>query len=95
MAKATYLDELLRAYELEWIYRLDKTGSIYKNKNPNKWIAVAAAHKRKAIRRRRRSVGKSNKYGVRLTASSMALALREMNMLAAVRRSIRASREQK
>ncbi|MGO1237035.1 MAG: hypothetical protein ACTMHW_01445, partial [Hafnia alvei] len=60
-----------------------------------RWHEVKNAYNRKVLKKQRRSVGKSNKYGVRLTSSSMALALREMNMLAAVRRSVRASREQK
>lgn len=95
MAKATYLKDLIKAYTAEQSARWVRTNSPYKNMNKARWIGIMNAYNRKVLRKQRRSVGKSNKFGVRLTASSMALALREMNMLAAVRRSIRASREQK
>ena len=95
MAKATYLKDLLKAYRTEQSVRWVRTNSPYKNISKARWLEVMNTYNRKVLRKQRHSVGKSNKFGVRLTASSMALALREMNMLAAVRRSVRASREQK
>lgn len=92
MAKATYLNDLLKAYRAEQSVRWVRTNSPYKNMSKSRWLDVMNAYNRKVLRKQRRSVGKSNKYGVRLTASSMALSIREMNMLAAVRRTLRADR---
>ncbi len=98
MAKATYLKDLIKAYETERIAFRMKTFSTYKNKSPSRWKEVAESHNRKVVRRCRRSVGNSNKLRVRKTALGLARALREINMLAQVFRGNRvrhAAQEQK
>lgn len=90
MAKATYLNDLLKAYEAERTAFRMKTFSTYKNKSQDRWGEITIAHNRKLIRRCRRSVGKSNKLGVRRTVLGRAKALHDINVMSHVCRGNRA-----
>lgn len=95
MAKATYLNDLIKAYRTEQNIRWVRANAPYKNMSKSRWVEVMNARNRKVLREQRRAVGKSNKYRHRLTASSMAFGIYEANNLAALLRVVRARREQK
>ncbi|EKP8507637.1 TPA: hypothetical protein ACHTSK_004650 [Escherichia coli] len=65
MSKTKYLHDLHRAYKNENQAKKDRCRSNYKNMPEQRWREVMAAHNRRVQRQRRRSVGKSNKFGVR------------------------------
>ena len=90
MRKVSYLNDLSDAYRLEKNLLQGRCYSSYKNKPHDRWIEVMNAYNRKVIRKNRRSVGKSNKVGGRLTARVMCECLMEINMLAMVCRNNRA-----
>ncbi|MFP7605593.1 MULTISPECIES: hypothetical protein [Serratia] len=89
MSKATYLDALEKAHRIEQASRQLKAWAPYKNRGKDRWIEVCNAHNRKAQRKARRSVGKSNKVGIRRTAKGMCGFLNELNMLSQICRSNR------
>jgi hypothetical protein len=84
MSKATYLDELNDAHRIERESRHRKARSPYKNKSNDRWLEVCNAHNRRVIRKAKRSVGRSNKNGVRRTAMGMRAFLNELNMLSQI-----------
>lgn len=84
MSKVTYLDALEKAHRIEQASRQLKAWAPYKNMSKDRWIEVCNAHNRKAQRKARRSVGKSNKVGIRRTAKGMCGFLNELNMLAQI-----------
>ncbi|XOQ10951.1 MAG: ANR family transcriptional regulator [Serratia liquefaciens] len=89
MSKVTYLSALNKAHLIEQISRRDKARAPYKNKDKDRWLEVCNAHNRKATRKARRSVGKSNKIGIRRTAKGMCGFLIELNMLTQICRTNR------
>lgn len=90
MSKVTFLDDLHKAYVAELTVRRERTHAPYKNMHKDRWIEVCNTHNRKMIRSNRRSVGKSNKLGVRRTAKGMCGFLMEINMWATICRNNRA-----
>ncbi|MGB3254382.1 hypothetical protein [Buttiauxella gaviniae] len=90
MSKATYVDDLVKAYEAERLANQSRTRSPYKNMHKDRWTEVCNAYNRKTIGRAKRSVGKSNKRGCRLTARGLARSIVECNSWAAICRANRA-----
>lgn len=89
MSKVTYLSALNKAHLIEQISRQSKARAPYKNKDKDRWLEVCNAHNRKATRKARRSVGKSNRIGIRRTAKGMCGFLIELNMLSKICRTNR------
>ncbi|EOE5646359.1 hypothetical protein ACKJVH_004023 [Cronobacter sakazakii] len=85
MAKFTDVHDLLTAYRKQ-ARRIPAKG-VYASKQRRQ--EVQAAHKRKVMRQRRRSVGKANKLGFRRRAEITAALIGEMNFWALVCRSNR------
>ena len=85
MTKFTDVDDLLTAYQKQ--ARKIPAKGVYASKQ--RQIEIQAAHTRKIMRKRRRSVGKSNKLGCRFTAEMRVALICEMNFLALVCRSNR------
>ncbi|HAT7708591.1 hypothetical protein VB296_00625 [Enterobacter cloacae] len=85
MAKFTEVHDLLTAYQKQ--ARKVPAKGVYASKQ--RQAEVQAAHTRKIIRQRRRSVGKSNKLGCRFTAEMRVALICEMNFWALVCRSNR------
>ncbi|HBS6381374.1 TPA: hypothetical protein ACUI7G_001065 [Klebsiella pneumoniae] len=85
MAKFTDVHDLLTAYQKQ--ARKVPAKGVYASKQRRD--EVQAAHARKAIRKRKRSVGKSNKLGGRRRAEVLAALICEMNFWALVCRSNR------
>ncbi|EEE0105042.1 hypothetical protein KGK69_000372 [Salmonella enterica] len=85
MAKSTDINDLLTAYQKQ--ARKIPAKGVYASKQ--RQIEVQAAHARKVMRQRRRSVGKSNKLGCRITAEMRVALICEMNFWALVCRSNR------
>ncbi|HFS7512784.1 TPA: hypothetical protein ACH1Q0_004366 [Enterobacter roggenkampii] len=85
MAKFTDVHDLLTAYQKQ--ARKVPAKGVYASKQRRE--EVQAAHTRKVLRQRRRSVGKSNKLGCRLMAEMRVAAICEMNFWALVCRSNR------
>lgn len=85
MAKSSDVHDLLTAYQKQ-ARRIPAKG-VYASKKRR--IEVQAAHERKVMRRRRRSVGRSNKIGYRLTAEMRVAMICDMNFWALVCRSNR------
>ncbi|HIC0448653.1 TPA: hypothetical protein ACWZSZ_004923 [Escherichia coli] len=85
MAKSTDVHDLLTAYQNH--HRKIPAKGVYASKQ--RQIEVNAAHVRKLTRKRRRSVGRSNKRGYRFTAEIRVALICEMNFLALVCRSNR------
>ncbi|OCJ30613.1 hypothetical protein [Serratia sp. 14-2641] len=83
MSKATYLNDLTRAYERERNVKWQAANSPYKHMPKKRWQEVVEAYNRKQIRKCRRSVGKSNKLGVRRTALGMVRWLNHLESIAA------------
>ena len=79
MAKSTDVHDLLTAYQ--------KQARNYSSRQ--RQIEVQAAHTRKLMRKRRRAVGKSNKFGCRFTAEMRVALICDMNFWALVCRSNR------
>lgn len=71
MSKATYLQDLTRAYIREYKAKWKRTNAPYRNKDEDRWLEVMNSTNRKTIRRCRRSAGKSNKLGVKRTPMGM------------------------
>lgn len=84
MSNATYLDGLNKAHTAERDSRHRNARAPYKNKGSDRWLEVCNAHNRKVIRKAKRSVGKSNKNGMRRTAMGLRGFLNELNMWAQV-----------
>lgn len=85
MAKFTNVHDLLTAYQKQ--ARKIPAKGVYASKQ--RQAEVNAAHARKMQRKRRRSVGKSNKLGFRVTAEVQVALICDMNFWALVRRSNR------
>ncbi|MDZ7320708.1 hypothetical protein N4G41_03575 [Kosakonia sacchari] len=85
MAKSSNVHDLLIAYRKQ--ARKVPTKGVYASKQRQQ--EVQAAHTRKVMRQRKRSVGKSNKLGCRLTAEIRVSLICEMNFWALVCRSNR------
>lgn len=85
MAKSTYVHDLLTAYQKQ--ARKIPAKGVYASKQRQQ--EVQAAHMRKVMRQRRRSVGKCNKLGFRRRAETTAALICEMNFWALVCRSNR------
>ncbi|EJF8031377.1 hypothetical protein M9M37_001840 [Escherichia coli] len=81
MSKTTYLHDLHQAYKNENNVKRDRCRSNYKNMPEQRWREVMAAHNRRVQRKRRRSVGKSNKFGVRRLVFGLVSALMEFALL--------------
>ncbi len=85
MAKSSDVHDLLTAYQKQ--ARKIPAKGVYASKQ--RQVEVQAAHTRKVLRKRRRSVGKSNKFGFRLTAEMRVALICEMNFWALVCRTNR------
>ncbi|EMG3895333.1 TPA: hypothetical protein ACN7P9_002961 [Klebsiella pneumoniae] len=85
MSKSTDVHDLLTAYQ-KHAQKIPAKG-VYASKQRRD--EVQAAHSRKVFRQRRRSVGKSNKFGFRLTAELRVAMICDMNFWALVCRSNR------
>lgn len=85
MAKFTNVHDLLAAYQKQG--RKIPAKGVYASKQRRD--EVQAAHTRKVMRKRWRSVGKSNKFGFRVTAEMRVAMICEMNFWALVCRSNR------
>ncbi|WP_439412144.1 hypothetical protein [Enterobacter ludwigii] len=85
MAKFTDVHDLLTAYQKQ--ARKIPPKGVYATKQRR--AEVNAAHARKLMRKRRRSVGKSNKLGFRITAEMQVALICDMNFWALVCRSNR------
>lgn len=85
MAKFTDVHDLLTAYQKQ--ARKIPPKGVYASRH--RQVEVQAAHVRKLMRKRRRSVGKSNKLGCRFTAEMRVALICDMNFWALVCRSNR------
>lgn len=85
MAKSTDVHDLLTAYQKQ--ARKIPVRGVYASRH--RQVEVNAAHVRKLMRKRRRSVGKSNKLGYRFTAEMRVALICDMNFWALVCRSNR------
>lgn len=85
MAKSSDVHDLLIAYQKQAL-KIPAKG-VYASRR--RQVEVNAAHVRRLERKRRRSVGKSNKRGYRFTAEIRVALICEMNFLALVCRSNR------
>ena len=88
MAKSSDVHDLLSAYQKQ--ARKIPAKGVYASRR--RQIEVQAAHTRKVLRKRRRSVGKSNKFGFRLTAEMRVAMICEMNFIASFCRTNRQNR---
>lgn len=85
MTKSSNVHDLLSAYQKQ--ARKIPAKGVYSSKQRRE--EVQAAHTRKVLRQRRRSVGKSNKLGGRSRAEVLVAMICEMNFWALVCRSNR------
>jgi len=85
MSNATDVHDLLVAYQKQ--ARKIPPKGVYASRHCQ--VEVNAAHVRKLMRKRRRSVGRSNKLGFRLTAEIRVALICDMNFWALVCRSNR------
>lgn len=85
MAKSSDVHDLLIAYQKQ--ARKVPAKGVYASKQRR--AEVNAAHARKLMRKRRRSVGKSNKLGFRITTEMQVALICDMNFWAMVCRSNR------
>ncbi len=85
MTKSTDVHDLLTAYQKQ--ARKIPAKGVYASRH--RQVEVNAAHVRKIMRKRRRSVGKSNKLGCRFTAEMRVGLICDMNFWALVCRSNR------
>lgn len=83
MAKFTDVHDLLTAYQKQ--ARKIPAKGVYASRH--RQVEVNSAHVRKLMRKRRRSVGKSNKLGCRFTAEMRVALICDMNFWALVCRS--------
>ncbi len=90
MSKATDVHDLLIAYQKQ--ARKIPPKGVYASRH--RQVEVNAAHVRKLMRKRRRSVGKSNKLGYRFTAEMRVALICDMNFWALVCRSNRVNAQQ-
>lgn len=90
MAKSSDVHDLLTAYQKQ--ARKVPAKGVYASKQRRD--EVQAAHVRKIMRKRRRSVGKSNKLGCRFTAEMRVALICDMNFWALVCRSNRQNASQ-
>ena len=88
MGKSTDVHDLLSAYQKQ--ARKIPAKGVYASKQ--RQLEVNAVHIRKLTRKRRRSVGKSNRLGFRFTAEMRVALICEMNFLALVCRSAASGR---
>lgn len=86
MAKSSDVHDLLSAYQKQ--ARKIPAKGVYATRQRQE--EVNAAHARKIMRKRRRSVGKSNKLGCRFTAEIRVALICDMNFWALICRSNRA-----
>lgn len=89
-AKSSDVHDLLSAYQKQ--ARKIPAKGVYASKKRQQ--EVQAAHTRKVLRKRRRSVGKSNKLGYRLSAEMRVAMICDMNFWALVCRSNRTNARQ-
>lgn len=80
MTKSTDVHDLLTAYQKQ--ARKIPAKGVYASRQ--RQAEVQAAHTRKIMRKRRRSVGKSNKLGCRFTAEMRVALICDMNFWALV-----------
>ncbi|ROU10788.1 hypothetical protein EB837_20575 [Kluyvera ascorbata] len=85
MAKSSDVHDLFAAYQQQ--ARKIPAKGVYASRH--RQVEVNAAHVRKIMRNRRRSVGKSNKRGYRFTAEIRVALICDMNFWALVCRSNR------
>ena len=85
MTKSTDVHDLLTAYQKQ--ARKIPAKGVYASRH--RQVEVNAAHVRKLMRKRLRSVGKSNKLGYRFTAEMRVALICDMNFWALVCRSNR------
>jgi hypothetical protein len=85
MAKSSDVHDLLTAYQQQ--ARKIPAKGVYASRHRQQ--EVQAAHTRKVLRQRKRSAGKSNKLGYRLTAEMRVALICDMNFWALVCRSNR------
>lgn len=85
MGKSTDVHDLLTAYQKQ--SRKVPAKGVYASKQRRD--EVQAAHARKIMRQRKRSVGKSNKLGFRRRAETTAAIICEMNFFALICRTNR------
>lgn len=85
MAKSSDVHDLLMAYQKQ--ARKVPAKGVYASRH--RQVEVNAAHVRRLERKRRRSVGKSNKLGYRMTAEIRVALICDMNFWALVCRSNR------
>ena len=85
MSKFTDVHDLLTAYQKQ--ARKIPPKGVYASRH--RQVEAQAAHVRKLMRKRRRSVGKSNKLGCRFTAEMRVALICDMNFWALVCRSNR------
>jgi len=86
MAKSSDVHDLLSAYQKQ--ARKIPAKGVYATRQRQE--EVNAAHARKVMRKRRRSVGKSNKLGCRFTAEMRVALICDMNFWALICRTNRA-----
>jgi len=89
-AKSSDVHDLLTAYQKQ--ARKIPPKGVYASRH--RQVEVNTAHVRKLMRKRRRSVGKSNKLGYRLTAEMRVALICDMNFWALVCRSNRTNARQ-
>lgn len=63
MSKQTYIEDLQHSHLKELQARRYRTFSPYRHRGNDRWLEVCNAHNRKATRKARRCIGKSNKIG--------------------------------
>ncbi|HBC7448614.1 hypothetical protein ACTVKF_18515 [Serratia marcescens] len=80
MSKLTYIEDLHQSYLKELQARRYRCFSPYKSRGNYRWLEVCNAHNRKATRKARRCIGKSNKIGGRKTGKGMCGFLLELKM---------------
>lgn len=80
MSKQTYIEDLNHSYLKERQARCLRTFSPYKDRDNVRWLEVCNAYNRNQTRKALRSVGKSNKLGIRKTGEGMCGFLLELKM---------------
>ncbi|AQT55396.1 MULTISPECIES: hypothetical protein [Serratia] len=82
MSKQTYIEDLQHSHLQELQARRYRTFSPYRHRGNDRWLEVCNAHNRNVMRKARRSIGNSNKIGVRKTGKGMCGFLLELKMWA-------------
>lgn len=75
MSKATCLNDLNRAYEVELSSKWRKCNGVYKKRGEHRWLEVMEAHNRRFKKKVCRSTRKSKKVRVRNTVLCIVRAL--------------------